>query len=132
MAPSILVAGTQQAIEGTPASFNLGQFSDPGDDSPWTVAVNWGDGSSPVSYQVDQRGKLGSLPHTYELDGSDTVRVQVTDSLGASSFQTFHVDVSNVPPSIVSLSVTSPVNIDQPSKLDLAFTDPGISTHFVL
>ncbi len=73
VAPTIQVAGNQTAIEGTPASFNLGQFSDPGDDSPWTVTVNWGDGSSPVSYQVDQRGKLGSLTHTYELDGSDTV-----------------------------------------------------------
>ncbi len=125
VAPSIAIAGNQTAVEGSPKSFTLGSFSDPGDDSPWTIQVNWGDGSSPETYKVDHTGSLGSLAHTYGLDGSDTVSVEVTDSLGASSTRTFEVTVQNVPPTIDILSVTSPVKIDQASDLFLTFSDPG-------
>ncbi len=132
MAPSILIAGNQTAIEGAPKAFQLGQFSDPGDDSPWTVMVNWGDGSPPETYKVDHTGTLGDVTHTYGLEGSDTVSVEVTDSLGASSTRTFGVTVLNVSPTIESLTVTSPVSVDQDSALDLTFSDPGLLDTFRL
>jgi hypothetical protein len=49
-APSVSPPANQSANEGTSTTFNLGSFSDAQTDSPWTVTVNWGDGSdrSPI------------------------------------------------------------------------------------
>ena len=45
VAPSLVSPGNQSAVEGAPATLSLGQFTDPGNDSPWTERIDWGDGS---------------------------------------------------------------------------------------
>ena len=45
VAPSVTAAADQSSDEGASHSFNLGSFTDPGDDSPWHVTVDWNDGS---------------------------------------------------------------------------------------
>jgi hypothetical protein len=125
VAPSLALPTEETAVEGSPASFALGSFSDPGPDSPWSVHVNWGDGSTVLDGTRSQQGSLGSAIHTYELDGTYTVTVEVTDRLGASAFGSIVVKVLNVPPRILSLSVGSPVTVGQADNLFVSFSDPG-------
>src|SRR5439155_497750 len=42
VAPSVTAAADQASNEGASHSFDLGSFTDPGDDSPWHVSVDWG------------------------------------------------------------------------------------------
>src|SRR5262249_34976572 len=42
--PTVTPPANQAGTEGASQSFSLGSFSDP-DGSPWTVDVNWGDGT---------------------------------------------------------------------------------------
>jgi autotransporter-associated beta strand protein len=47
--PSVTPSATPQtAVEGTPANIDLGSFSQPGNNGPWTVLVNWGDGGQNI------------------------------------------------------------------------------------
>src|SRR5207245_2820436 len=46
VAPTVTAPANQSANEGASTSFTLGSFSDPGgNDTPWAVDVDWGDGS---------------------------------------------------------------------------------------
>jgi len=103
----------------------LGSFADVGADSPWTVTVAWGDGSTDETLEVGTPGDLGSLPHTYADNGVYPVMVTVTDKDAASGTATFSVDVANVTP-----TVTAPANqtaTEGTSKTFSlgSFTDPG-------
>src|SRR2546422_135578 len=60
-------------------------FSDP-DNGPWTYRIDWGDGSSTTG-STSSQGTI-SAGHTYLLLGSYTIKVTVTDSLGASGSDT--------------------------------------------
>ncbi len=74
-------------------AFNLGSFSDPGlMDSPWTVDVDWGDGSSDT-FNTATAGALGTRSHTYTAVGPFTVTVKVTDKDGDWNSATFKVSV---------------------------------------
>ena len=130
VAPSLLSPGDQSAVEGTPATVNLGQFSDPGNDSPWTERINWGDGSPVQTLTYTKPGSLGSLVHTYELDGTYQVTLDVADSLGAATQGSFSINVTNVPPTIQGLTINSPVLPGQAANLLLDFSDPGSQDTF--
>ncbi|MGH2920667.1 MAG: PKD domain-containing protein, partial [Gaiellaceae bacterium] len=106
VAPTLTAPSGQSADEGTSKSFDLGSFSDDGvDDAPWTVAVDWGDGSPAESFTTNSQGAI-SHSHTYADNGSYTVKVKVTDKDGAASAEkTFEVAVANVAPSL-----TAPAN----------------------
>ena len=54
-APSITAPAGQGAVEGSPASINLGSFTDP-DAAPWGVIVNWGDGTPNTTYFLNSAG----------------------------------------------------------------------------
>ena len=60
-------------------------FSDP-DNGPWTYSIEWGDGSS-LTGAASSQGTI-SAAHRYLLFGSYTIRVIVTDSLGAQGSDT--------------------------------------------
>src|SRR5205823_397582 len=77
---------------GASAAVQLGSFTDPGADQPWTVAVNWGDGTIPAdTFQAATPGTLGTRSHTYAAAGLYAVSVTVTDKDGASGSRTFQV-----------------------------------------
>jgi PKD repeat protein len=91
---------TQTVVPNTPPTVNAGPnqtgliglfytenatFTDP-DNGPWTYTIDWGDGSS-SSGSTSSQGTI-SASHTYLLLGSYTIRVTVTDSLGASGSST--------------------------------------------
>jgi PKD repeat protein len=107
VAPTLTAAADQEADEGAGTSFELGSFSDPGaQDSPWTVAVDWGDGSGPEGFEVSAQGLIGGS-HTYADNGVYTVSVTVTDKDDdASHAAVFNVTVHNVAPTITQFTGT--------------------------
>jgi hypothetical protein len=124
--PTVTAPGDQASAEGSSTSFGLGSFSDPGPDSPWAVTVDWGDGS-PTSTPPDKTstGSLGSASHTYDDNGSYTVKVTVTDKDGASGSTTFKANVSNVPPT-ASLGNNGAVDEGSPATISFSgHSDPS-------
>ena len=87
VAPSVTAAADQSSNEGASHSFNLGSFSDPGDDSPWNVTVDWGDGSFPLtSFTATSTGTIAATSHTYADGPNDyTVTVSVNDGTDTTS-----------------------------------------------
>src|SRR5205823_9384142 len=128
VAPSVTAPADQSSNEGSTHSFALGSFSDPGDDSPWQITVNWGDGSFNTIFNVNGTGTIPAQDHTYADGPSDhTVTVTVDDGADATS-KTFSVHVGNVPPSI-AISGAATANEGSSYSLTLgAVTDPGTDT----
>src|SRR5439155_26916459 len=85
----------QSASAGTAAWFSLGSFTDAYSAAgPWTVNVNWGDGSARTAFTTISQGILGARSHTYQTTGTATVTVTVMDVDHDSSTATFHVNVA--------------------------------------
>lgn len=64
-------------------------FSDPGvNDDPWTVSIDWGDGSTDDSYSTNDQGAQGTQTHTYDTPGTYTATVTVTDEDGGEASNT--------------------------------------------
>ncbi len=81
VAPTIVVAGNQTAIEGTPIKFNLGQFSDPGSLETFRLVVNWADQTS-TSSMLGVGIRSFAASHVYTSVGIDMVAVTTTDHGG--------------------------------------------------
>ena len=101
-----------------------GSFSDP-DGSPWTVDVNWGDGTPDTIFMVASAGSLGTKPHTFGEEGTYTVKVTVTDNTNLSGSATFTVTVSD--PAVVPAAVAPFTTCAGGPTLGTVatFTDPG-------
>ncbi len=124
--PAITAPANQTSVEGASPLFNLGSFSDP-DGGPWTVDVNWGDGSADANFNMSSPGALASNNHKYAEEGTYTVTITVTDTLdGQSDSKTFAVNVSD-PPVNASGGFTFQTNvgINTGPQNVATFTDPG-------
>jgi Ca2+-binding RTX toxin-like protein len=130
--PVVTAPSDQTALEGAAKSFNVGSFAD-ADGGPWTVTVNWGDGSN-TTFNVASAGSLGTQTHTYAEEsaadhpGSNPyqVTVTVTDSTLLSDSNTFNVTVSDPDVSAVGGQNITPVEGASSGSVLLAtFTDPG-------
>src|SRR5581483_3867757 len=97
VAPTVLMPSTfPNTVPNLPTSFDLGSVIDPGTDSPWTVDVNWGDGSSHTIYTVSGTHQLGAQTHTYTSVAFATpfaMTVTVTDKDGGVGTATSSVTV---------------------------------------
>ncbi|MBX2997503.1 MAG: DUF11 domain-containing protein [Caldilineaceae bacterium] len=126
--PTVTAASNQTSIEGLTKSFNLGSFTDPGEDSPWTIHVNWGDGNT-TSFTQTVSGTISTGDHTYADNGIYTVTVTVEDDADSAS-NSFTVTVNNVAPTIVNIVGAQTVNEGQTFTLTrmITFTDPGFNT----
>ena len=104
VAPAVTAPANQTASEGTSETFDLGSFTDPGDDDPWEVTVDWGDGSLDTVFNEGAPGPIADKTHTYADNGSFTVTVTVDEDAGAgvSGSATFQVTVANVPPVVTA------------------------------
>jgi hypothetical protein len=128
VAPTVSPPADQSASEGTSKDVNLGSFSDPGADSPWSVDVAWGDGSAHTAFAAASTGSLGSKPHTYADNGQYTVTVTVSDGDGGSHQATFKVDVANVGPTV---SPPGDQTASEGTSKDInlgSFNDPGVDS----
>ncbi|MFO0966752.1 MAG: PKD domain-containing protein, partial [Gemmataceae bacterium] len=119
LAPLVTAPPHQRAGQGVATTLSLGSFADPGPDSPWSVDVNWGDGSSHTTFTTTTTGALGSRTHTFAANGNFTVTVTVTDKDGASAANTFQV----VMPVVTVADQSAGDGFDTPFNLG-SFADP--------
>ena len=90
--PDVVTApANQTASEGTSVTFDLGSFTDPGDDDPWEVTVDWGDGSPDTVFNEATPGAIADKTHTYADDGTFTVTVTVDEDAGAGVSRLGHL-----------------------------------------
>jgi len=97
----------QSATVNTATPVMLGSFTDADSAAgPWTVNVNWGDGSTPTAFTTTTQGSLGAQSHSYQSAGTATVIVTVTDVNHDSSTAGFHVSVGTAVQTAASFVVT--------------------------
>ena len=124
--PTVTSPADQTSVEGASHVFGLGSFSDP-DGGPWSVDINWGDGTSDTTFNANAPGSLGSKTHKYGEEGLYTVTITVTDTLiDQSDSATFTVNVSD-PPVVASggFSFDANIFVDTGTQTLATFTDPG-------
>src|SRR5207245_2119445 len=82
---------------GGTTSFSLVSFSYAGvNDNPWTVDVDWGDGSLHTTFSLATQGAITAASHAYADNSTPpatgyTVAVKVTDKDGGTDSKTFKV-----------------------------------------
>ncbi|MDX6471756.1 MAG: hypothetical protein QOK22_572, partial [Gaiellaceae bacterium] len=120
VAPSLTAPADQTANEGSAKVFDLGSYADPGaNDAPWSVDVNWGDGSAHSTFTSSTRGTLGNGSHTYDDNGTYTMTVKVTDKDGGTGTSTSTVTVANVAP---TATLNAPASVPEGSAIALSLT----------
>jgi Concanavalin A-like lectin/glucanases superfamily len=73
------------ATAGQGSSEPLGSFTESNTSGPYTVDVNWGDGSTDTTFTMTAAGAIPNHTHTFPSAGSDTVKITVKDSAGLAS-----------------------------------------------
>lgn len=121
--PAITALVSQTAFEAASQGFNLGAFTDQTADGPWSIDVDWGDGTSHSVFTLSAPGALGSLPHTYADNGSHSVTIKVTDQAGNSGSRSFPVTVANVVPTATLIATSGTLNEGDVATLTL--TNPN-------
>jgi hypothetical protein len=100
---TVTAPANQNAAAGSPTSFNLGSFADADAAGPWTVTVNWGDGSAQTTFTASVQGSLGAITRSFQAAGNNTVTVTVMDSNHDVQTTSFRITtVSLVPHFLVS------------------------------
>jgi hypothetical protein len=123
--PNVTGQTNQTADEGASKGFSLGSFNDP-DGGPWSVDVNWGDGTSHTTFNTSTNGSLGTPNHTYGEEGNFTTTVTVTDDTGLSGSATFQVAVADLAVTTTGSFAFSAVEGALSSSQTVAtFVDPG-------
>ena len=107
----------QSVVAGVATSINLGSFTDPGGKGPFTVEVDWGDGSPDSSFPISAIGSLGSQTHAFTDTGSLKGTIFVVDGSG---------DVSQLATLAVSSAVAPAQSFTVNTTADQ--TDPAGST----
>ncbi|RTL17565.1 MAG: tandem-95 repeat protein, partial [Rhodocyclaceae bacterium] len=120
VAPTIALTGNLTVDEGSTFTLNLGAVTDPGQDTPTSYTINWGDGA------VEVVSSLGDYTHVY-ADGTTnrTITVLVTDEDGQHANAGTHtVTVNNVAPS-VALTGAEQTGEGASYELALVGSDPA-------
>ena len=129
VAPVVEAGPTRTAAEGETLTIQTITFNDKGTLDTHTATISWGDGTiesgevseTPYGPPGSTAGADGTVSgsHAYGDDGTYTVTVTVTDDDGGSSQDTLIVTVTNVAPTVESLTT------DQPNP---QFILPGVHT----
>ena len=123
VAPTVDLAEVPTVPEGTPA-VTAATVTDPGTRDTHDAVVTHGDGTTAsVDHVID-----GTVPvsHAYADDGTYTVQVEATDDDGGVGSASRDVTVTNVAPTIESLTVPiEPVPVGTPITASATFSDPG-------
>jgi hypothetical protein len=129
---------TPALFEGGTASLS-GRVFDPDLGDAVSVAIRWGDGKSNVLNFGGAGLNTFSIDHQYLDDTSVptgmnrfTIDVTATDSHGESGSSNAWVVVSNAPPKLLDVVVTSPVFVGSNAVLSGSIFDAGVLDFFVL
>ena len=112
--PTAVLEAPPSGLEGSTLHFDAGKSSDPDGD---VLSYRWDFGDGFTSTEV----KPG---HTYADNGSYTVTLTVTDPVGAEDLQTGTVMITNVAPSVKSLTVSTALS-GETVFATASFGDPG-------
>jgi uncharacterized delta-60 repeat protein len=117
--PSLTVTppANQSAVAGVNQSFSLGSFSEINATSPFSIVVNWGDGSAATTLSKKVAGEIPLVHHKFAAKGSDTVTVTVTDANGVTSKASFNVTVNGAP-SPAAVTVGGDLNLSANNVAD--------------
>jgi hypothetical protein len=81
--PPVVIAGPDQhPLVGLVFSLDGASFSDPDHDGPWTVTIDWGDGSQPRTFSASEGPITGSHSYTGVALTQYTLTVTVVDAHG--------------------------------------------------
>jgi PKD repeat protein len=120
VAPAVTGGSNQSGTPGSATTFALGSFTDPGaTDGPWTVTVNWGDGTT-SRFTVNSPGAL-SQSHTYASAGSYSAVVTVSNQDNLTGSASTAIAVSAATPPTATLSNGGPVT--EGSAATVTFTN---------
>jgi PKD repeat protein len=128
VAPTVNAGANQAINEGASASMT-GTFSDPGWLDTHTATIDWGEGTvvtgsvSEENLKPDATGSVSGT-HTYGDNGVFTVTLTVCDDESGCTSDTLTVTVSNLAPTVDSLSSVT-INEGQSASFNGHATDPG-------
>jgi hypothetical protein len=94
---------------------------------PFSGTVNWGDGGTDEALVIT--GQQFNLAHTFADAGGFDVHVTIHDVWGATTTMTEHVNVTNVPPTVV-MPANATAGVNLPFSMNGLFSDPGIHETF--
>jgi len=81
--PPVVIAGSDQhPLVGLVFNLDGASFSDPDHDGPWTVTIDWGDGSQPLTFSASEGPINGSHSYTGVALTEYTLTVTVVDAHG--------------------------------------------------
>lgn len=129
--PSPVGEGGSVAVDGS--------FTDPGASDVHTITIGWGDGTAAAVLHPVAGVRVFNAIHLYRDDAPtttpfDTLTVTVTvsdDSFGSVS-ATAPLTVTNVPPRLLNVAITSPVFVNSNAVLTGTISDPGGLDTFIL
>ena len=133
VAPSLIVAGANDAVEGADYRLDL-SATDPGEDTIQRWIVDWGDGTpvDTVDGLADSTQPL-ALTHVFADDNplERTITITAIDEDGLYMAEKKMVQVANAPPDLLNLTATG---TDEGGFAILAGTidDPGVLDSFTV
>jgi PKD repeat protein len=94
--PPVVTAGPEQKVlVGLLFTLTGASFSDPDHDAPWTVTINWGDGTSPTTFPMASEGTInGSHSYAGVAFTVYTLSVTVEDAHGNRSTASKTVNIA--------------------------------------
>lgn len=123
VAPTVSIGETPTVPEGTSLE-TTATVTDPGVRDTHSAVVDHGDGST-VDV-ADVAGRSVPVSHAYADDGTYTLRVDATDDDEGTGSGSRAVTVTNVAPTIESLTVPlTPIPVGSPVPGSALFSDPG-------
>ena len=133
VAPAVVAPATQIAFGGLSSSFRLGSFFDAGtSDGPWTVTVNWGDGSSDAVSTTNSLGTIPNQSHTYNsTELALTVTISVSDNEGAEGSVAFTVENTAQATNVDPVSLVRDINVSSPGSYADSLTNVNGTLFFI-
>jgi hypothetical protein len=123
-APNASAGGPYQTPEGTNVTLDASGSSDPDTTATFTDTLTY-------AWDLDNDGQYddatGPSPSftTVGQDGVYPVAVQVTDTAGATDTASSNVTVTNVAPTVGTITTDAPKNENTATRITGAITDPG-------
>ncbi len=92
--PAVIAGGNQNVLVGALFTLSGASFSDPNHNGPWTITIDWGDGSSSNSTTSSEGSIGGSHSYVTLVPATYTVTITVTDAGGLSGSASKTVNVT--------------------------------------